>query len=406
VYSVFAQYAIKEMKRRKLRSIANVSGYIIAVASLIVLVTLAQGYNAVAAVNLRGIGTHFATYIPSSKVCPCEYAEVGPFFRDTYTPTFNLSVVQTIKKLPGVLDAAPCLSFKLDNLTISGVDFDALATQTTIVSQDELITGAFPSSNDWSGVVLDAPFSRVSKLDIGDTFVAFERNFTVIGIVDPSLHSKPAGLANIYATLGVVQGISRHYGDIYNFAVSDINLVVVEISPNGDEEFIITVERSALNVLESYAGQSGAIVGYQCGFAARKVVSITEDGAWITSIVLFVSATFFSIRSQFGSVVERTKEIGVLKAIGWADSDITGQVFFESLFQGLVGGIVGVGVGYLVTFIIPQLGVISTQNLVLAVEPLIVIFGLAISLTGGLLAGIVPAWRAARLQPVEALRHF
>jgi putative ABC transport system permease protein len=331
---------------------------------------------------------------------------VGPFFRDVYTPTFNLSVVQTIKNLPGVLDAAPCLSFRLDNLTISGIDFDALATQTTIVGPDELVKGAFPSSNDQSGVVLDAPFSTVSKLDVGDTFVAFERNFTVVGIVDPSLHSKPAGLANIYAPLGVVQEIARYYGDIYNFAVSDINLVVVEISGNGDAEFINTVERSALKVLEAFAGHSGAIVGYQCGFAARKVVSITEDGAWITSIVLFLSVTIFTIKSQLGSVVERTKEIGILKAIGWANSDITGQVFLESLLQGLAGGIIGIGLGYLVTFVVPRLGIVSTQNLVLSVDPLLVLFGLTISLVGGLLAGIIPAWRAARLQPIEALRHF
>lgn len=403
---MFAHYAVKEIKRRKLRSIANVLGYVIAVASLIALVTLAQGYNAVAAVDLRGIGTHFATYIPSTKVCPCKYAEVGPFFRDVYTPTFNLSVVQTIKNLPGVLDAAPCLSFRLDNLTIAGIDFDALATQTTVVGPDELVKGDFPSSDDWSGVVLDAPFSTVSKLDVGDTFVAFERNFTVVGIVDPSLHSKPAGLANIYAPLGVAQEIARYYGDIYGFAVRDINLVVVEISAKGDAEFINMVERSALNVLESYAGRSGAIVGYQCGFVARRVIPITEDGAWITSLVLFVSVTLFSIKSQFGSVVERTKEIGILKAIGWADSDITSQVFLESLLQWLVGGIMGIGVGYLVTFVVPQLGLVSTQNLVLAVEPLLVFLGLTLSLAGGLLAGIIPAWRAARLQPAEALRRF
>ena len=403
---MLAHYAVKEIKRRKLRSIANIVGYVIAVASLIILVTLAQGYNAVAAVDLNGIGTHFATYIPSSKICPCKYAEVGPFFRDIYTPTFNASVVQTIKNLPGVLDAAPCLSFKLENLTISGVDFTALATQTTVVGPDELVKGAFPSSDDWNDVVLDAPFSTVTKLDVGDTFVAFERNFTVVGIVDPSLHSKPAGLANIYAPLGVVQEIARYYGDIYSFAVSDINLVVVEVSAIGDAEFINTVERSALNVLESYAGRSGAIVGYQCGFVARKVIPITEDGAWITSIVLFISVTLFTIKSQFGSVVERTKEIGILKAIGWANSDITSQVFLESLLQGLAGGIIGIGLGYLVTFIVPQLGVVSTQNLVLSVEPLLLFLGLTISLAGGLLAGLIPAWRAAKLQPAEAIRRF
>ena len=130
------------------------------------------------------------------------------------------------------------------------------------------------------------------------------------------------------------------------------------------------VEQSVLETLESYAGQERSYSWLPVWLSARKVVSITEDSAWITSIVLLVSVTLFSVKSQFGSVVERTKEIGVLKAIGWTDSDITKQVFLESLLQGLAGGIIGIGVGYLVTFLIPQLGLVSTQNLVLAVVAL------------------------------------
>ena len=406
MHLVFFYYAIKEIRRRRSRSIVNALAFVISVAFLVIMVTLANGYNAVAAVDLRGVGTHFAVYIPASKVCPCEYGEVGPFFRDVYTPTFNLSVVETISSLTGVLDAAPCLSFRLDNLTISGVDFDALATQTTVVGPDELVRGAFPNSSDQSEVVIDAPFAMVSKLDVGDTFVAFGRNLTVSGLVDPSLHSKPAGLSNIYAPLALVRQIALHYGDIFGFGVSDINLVLVEISAEGSAQFISTVERSALDALEVYAGRSGAIVGYQCGIIARNIIPVTEDGAWIGAIVLVISACLFSIKSQFGSVIERTREIGILKAIGWADSDITGQVFLESLLQGLVGGLLGVGIGYLVTLVVPNLGLVSPQNLVLAVEPLLVLLGLAVSLTGGLLAGVVSAWRATRLQPAEALRHF
>jgi putative ABC transport system permease protein len=105
-------------------------------------------------------------------------------------------------------------------------------------------------------------------------------------------------------------------------------------------------------------------------------------------------------------VVERTREIGILKAIGWTDSDITKQVFLESLLQGLAGGVIGVGFGYLVTFFIPQLGLLPMQNLVLAISPLLVILGLTTSLSGGIITGVFPAWRAAKLQPAEALRRF
>ncbi len=403
---MFVQYAMKEIKRRKFRSLANVLGYVIAVAFLIITVTLAQGYIIVAKGELNRIGTHFAVYIPASKACPCQFGEVGPFFKDTYTPTFNLSIVETVEVLPGVANAAPCLMFRLDNLTICGVNFESLATETNVVSSKMLVEGNYSKVYDFGAVLVDSVFADLSELNLGDNVPAFNRNFTVVGIVNPSLYSRPAGIANMYTPLTVVQEIAEFYGHLYNFAVRDINVVLVEVSPEGDSEYISAVEQSVLGTMESYAGQSGAIVGYQCGVAARKVVPVTEDNAWAISAVIVVSVMLFTLKSQFASVVERTKEIGILKAIGWTNSEIVKQLFLESLLQGLAGGIMGVGIGYLVTFLIPKLGLLSTQNLVLAVSPFVVLLGLILSVSGGIFAGAFPALKAAKLQPAEALRRF
>jgi putative ABC transport system permease protein len=403
---MIARCALKEIKRRKLRSIASIMGYVIGIAFLIIAVTLANSYNLVAEGALNRIGTHFVVYIPASKNCPCQFGEVGPFFKDTYTPTFNFSIVETVKALPGVADAAPCLMFRLENLTICGVNFDSLATETNVVSSNILVEGNYSRIYDSGAVLLDSVFADLAKLKVGDNVSAFDRNFTVVGIVNPSLYSRPAGIANMYASLTVVQEIAKSYGNLYNFAVKDINVVLVEISAEGDSAHINDVEQSVLETIESYGGQAGAIVGYQCGVAARKVVPITEDSAWAISVVLLVSVMLLALKSQFASVAERTKEIGILKAIGWTDSDITKQVFLESLLLGIAGGIIGVGFGYLVTFLIPQLGLVSTQNLVLTMSPLLVLLGLLLSISGGTLAGIVPAWRASKLQPAESLRRF
>jgi putative ABC transport system permease protein len=398
--------AVREINRRKLRSIASITGYAIGVAFLVIVVTFGQSYNLVAAGALNRIGTHFVVYIPASKICPCQFVEVGPFFKDTYTPTFNLSIVETVKTLPGVADAAPCLMFRLEELTICGVDFDSLATETNAVSSSMLVKGDYSMVNHSGAVLVDSVYAELAKLDVGDDVVAFGRSFNVVGIVNPSLYSRPAGIANMYAPLGVVQEIARFYGDEYGFGVRDINIILVEISAEGDSEQINAVERSVLETLESYGGKAGAIVGYQCGVAARKVVPVTEDSAWAISVVILVSVVVFALRSQSASVVERTKEIGVLKAIGWTDSDVVKQVFLESLLQGVVGGFLGLGVGYLITILIPRFGLVPTQNLVLTVSPFLVVIGLLLSIGGGTLAGIIPAWRAAKLQPAEALRHF
>ena len=403
---MFAYHAIREIRRRKIRSIINILGYVIAVSFLIIMISLAQGYNVVASGELKGIGTHFVAYIPASTVCPCQFREAGPFFKDVYTPTFNSDIVEKMLDLPGVDDAAPYLMFKLDNLTISGIKVGALATEATAVSPAMVVDGKYLEEDDKESVMLDEVFANLLNLNVGDQITAFGRTFNVVGIVNPSLYSKPAGNAHMYGLLTVVQEIAQSYGTLLNFLVSDINVVLVEISPIGDVEYLNSVKQSVLETLEFEVGKKGAIVGYQCGVKARKVASLTEDSAWITSVILLVTATLYSLRSQFGSVVERTKEIGILKAMGWTDIDVTKQIFFESLLQGLLGGIIGLIIGYLITFLIPMLGLVSIQNLVFAVSPVLLLFGLISSIVGGIIAGIIPAWRAAKLQPAEALRHF
>ena len=341
---MIAKFSIREIKRRKLGNIDSIMGYVMGIAFLITPVTLADSYNLVAEGALNRIGTHFVVYIPASKTCPCEFGEVGPFFKDTYTPTFNSSIVETVADLPGVADAAPCLMFKLENLTICGVNFDSLATKTNVVSPEMLVADDYSKVYDSDTILVDSVFADLAELNVNDNLIAFNRNFTVVGIVNPSLYSKPTGIANMYAPLNVVQEITRFYGDLYNFAVRDINIILVEISAEGDSEYISSVEQSVLETVESYGGQVGSIVGYQCGVAARKVVPITQDSAWVISVILIIFVRLFALKSQFGSVVERTKEIGIL--------------------------------------------------------------GVFLSVSGGIIAGIVPAWRAAKLQPAEALRRF
>jgi len=401
-----AHHAIIEIKRRKIRSLPNILGYAFAISFLIIIVSLSQSYNVVASGELRGIGTHFAVYIPASTVCPCEFQEVGPFFKDVYTPTFNSNIIKTVEELAGVEDAAPYLMFRNDDLTIGGIEVGGLATEATVVSPETVVDGVFLEEDFPEGVMLDEVYANLLKITVGDEITAFGNTFKVIGIVNPVIYSKPAGDAHIYGLLSVVQEIAQSYGTLFNFLVSDINVALVEISPIGDMEFINAVKKSVLESVEFEVGKKGAIAGYQCGMKAREVISLTENGAWITSTILLIAVTLFSLKSQFRSVIERTREIGILKAIGWTDIDVTKQIFLESLLQALLGGVTGLIIGYSIILLIPMLGLVSMQNLVLTVSPMLLFFGPIFSIGGGIIAGLIPAWRAAKLQPAEALRQF
>lgn len=121
-------------------------------------------------------------------------------------------------------------------------------------------------------------------------------------------------------------------------------------------------------------------------------------GLLVTSISLFVGAIGV-MNIMFVSVTERTKEIGILKAIGARQRSILMQFLFESSAIGLVGGIIGIVLATALT------AVINASVMPASVSLPILLVAVLVSIAVGVLAGMVPAWRAARLDPIEALRH-
>jgi putative ABC transport system permease protein len=99
------------------------------------------------------------------------------------------------------------------------------------------------------------------------------------------------------------------------------------------------------------------------------------------------------------SVLERTREIGIRKALGARERDIWGQFLIEAAFLSFAGGIVGVIAGWGISYIIDRMGIMTTL-----VTPDIVVMAVSVSVGIGLFFGFYPAWNASRLNPIEALR--
>jgi len=99
------------------------------------------------------------------------------------------------------------------------------------------------------------------------------------------------------------------------------------------------------------------------------------------------------------SVIERTREIGIRKALGARERDIWGQFLIEAAFLTLTGGIIGVIVGWGASYVVTSTGLITT-----VVTADIVLLAVAVSVGIGLFFGFYPAWQASRLNPIEALR--
>ena len=153
-----------------------------------------------------------------------------------------------------------------------------------------------------------------------------------------------------------------------------------KLSPTEDDNF-------SINKMESLMDAFNNVMGV--------VVLI---GLAITGVSLFVGGVGV-MNIMFVSVTERTKEIGIRKAIGAKRRAILSQFLFESASICLLGGAVGVVLSFAVAALIDKLVMPAS------VSPAIVITALLVALAVGVLAGIVPAWRASRLNPIDALRY-
>jgi putative ABC transport system permease protein len=155
----------------------------------------------------------------------------------------------------------------------------------------------------------------------------------------------------------------------------------------GEEDFSVQTPLQALSSINSILSVINAVVA---GIAA---ISLLVGGVGIAN-------------TMFTSVLERTKEIGVMKAIGAQNKDILTVFMTEAALLGLVGGIVGAGLGLTMAFTVSTVAnsALGESIFQISPSPFLLLGSVAFSLVIGLISGIVPAIQASKLNPVDALR--
>ena len=136
----------------------------------------------------------------------------------------------------------------------------------------------------------------------------------------------------------------------------------------------------------------------------NQFVQLAHASAWGTSSIALLIGILGIANTMAMSVFERTREIGVLRALGWKQWQILILIQLESAVLGLAGGLLGIVFGWSALHLLAALP--QTASIVSASFPLLLLAqALGIAMLAGLIAGALPAWRAAQLSPVEALRH-
>jgi putative ABC transport system permease protein len=166
---------------------------------------------------------------------------------------------------------------------------------------------------------------------------------------------------------------------------------------------------AAEHLKQARAAIESAVPGLKAVPAAERAhdnqfVSFARSIAWGTSLIALLVGALGIANTMAMAVFERTREIGILRALGWRRWRVIALIQFESAALGLIGGALGLAGGWGALRLLAALPM--TANIAVgSISPLHSAEALAIALLTGLAAGAAPAWRAARLSPVEALRH-
>lgn len=152
------------------------------------------------------------------------------------------------------------------------------------------------------------------------------------------------------------------------------------LGPNVDNDFGIKSMQEIAETVTEATGTMTLLLG------AIAAISLLVGGIGVMNIMLV-------------SVLERTREIGIRKALGARERDIWAQFLLEAAFLTFAGGIIGVIVGWIVSYLVSSMGLMTTL-----VTADIIILAVSVSVGIGLFFGFYPAWNASRLNPIEALR--
>ncbi len=405
--------AIRGLSANKLRAALTMLGIMIGVAAVITLLSIGDGVTRFVADQFSGLGTNLIFIIP-------EQGEPGPPGSDPLTESSmtlrDADLLSDVGLVPGAAAVAPVM-FRQVDLQYGGNLHNVLARASTPPYADinnlEIARGRAIDENDYnarSRVIVLGPDTVQAlfpdDIDPLDQDVRVNGiNFRVIGLLTEKGASGIGGSQDDIALLPLTTAQERLFNA--RSTTSGDFLVDAVLVQAADDESIDGVIIDASNVLRQshdiafrddddfqiltqgdFIQAFGAVTGVLTLFlGAIAGISLLVGGIGIMNIMLV-------------SVTERTREIGLRKAVGARRVDILGQFLTEAVVLALLGGLLGIVIGVLgamgINLAVPQLDTSVTFNSI----ALAVGFSVAV----GLFFGIYPASRAAGLHPIEALR--
>jgi len=370
----FTGFAWKNLRRRRLRTLLTLCGITMGIGAFVALVGFSRSFEREWLRLYQSSGTDIAVLESS-----------------LFNSSLDESLGPKIAALPQVAAVAP-LVFNLIDLTpdVNALVYGWPANSYELDSLQFTSGGHFHTGK--SEVVLGDLLAQNLQKKVGDTVTILGQSFTITGIFHGGTALETGA---VIMPLEQMQEISSREGKVTAFHVR------LHPTPAGEsyEHYVARVQ-AEIDALEP---------GVRAEPAAERasnnqIVDIAHSVAWGTSSIALLIGIVGIANTMAMSVFERTREIGILRALGWKGRHVILLILTEAAGLGMAGGLLGIALGWgalRILAIMPQTAsVVST-----AVSPIHLFESLLIAVGSGLVAGAYPAWRGARLSPVEALRY-
>jgi putative ABC transport system permease protein len=384
---------LRNLGRRKLRTGLTIAGITIGIWALVVFSSMANKINLL----VEGGSDYFGNKILVTD------GTAGGFS----TLPVSMDSVATIEAIDGVDLALPEIAFSAEeadgfgfggNEQVSGAVAGADEGRETFVlrvAQGRLLTAEDEGSNV---IVLGSDIARSRSATIGGETTIRGRTFAVVGVLEPTLTAPDS---TIFMPFDVAQSMLHEQLP---------PIIKDQLEPTEVASQIVVYPDAGVDIpalattIESSVENTSTLTGEEFDDVVGSSIAIFNAIITGVALISLVVGGLSVINTMAMSVAERTREIGIKRAIGAARRRIIRELVLESGLIGFVGGLIGLALGAIVVVLANEAGR-AGGTILFELTPATAAFAVGFATILGIVAGVIPAWHAARLDPVAALRY-
>jgi putative ABC transport system permease protein len=402
--------SLETFRTHKMRSFLTTLGIIIGVMTVIAIVSLIQGMNSEVEKQISSLGSNtiFVQKI-NWGMGRIDWDEVSK------RPNLEMEDAEAIARLPAVKEVAPQRSRSVSKITYRGnkvtdVDLEGSTPSLSEVGNYQVETGRFITSDDSlrkhsvcvvGGYLVDNLFPTENPM--GKRLIVEGKSFTIVGVL--ARKGSFLGQSQDNMLIIPITTFEKEFAPGRGFGELAYS-ITVQVMPNRH----VPVEQAIDQIRELMRRRHGLAYNKPDDFGVNTQETLRDIYRNITRVAYIVMVAVAAISLLVGgigimnimlvAVAERTREIGLRKALGATNQLVLWQFLLESVLLSLVGGAIGLAIGLGIAKLVEIVG-----HLHAAAPIWVILVGIGFSASVGIFFGIYPASRAARLNPIEALRY-